>query len=427
MDKLKDLLAAREAALVAADALTDIEDRELTAEEEAEFDRLAGELKALDKKIAKATVVSNARAATPILVGQPTARTLATDLSPEAAAGPQPKTEFEQFGEYLATIRFNPNDSRLAGLYAATDQSMGTDARGGYAIPPQFIANLLSVSNTGGVVRSSNPMVLPSGGSSPDEPVTMPALDQSDHGESPTVPKTFGGVELSWISEGAEKPQTDFKLRLITVTPYEIAGSLDITDKLLRNWSAAGNVISTLFTGARVAAEDSAFLSGNGSGKPTGVIGHAATIAVSRQTAGSFTYIDATNMLSSLLMRGGSPVWVLNQSVMPKLMLMQDPEGHYIWQPNATTGVQTSLLGYPIKWSERSPILGNAGDVLLADFSNYLIKDGSGPFIGASEHVRWRENVTVFKTFWNVGGTPWLTQPYMTEDGLQRSPFVTLS
>lgn len=428
MDKLKDLLAGRAAAIEAADSLTEISDRDLTAEEEAEFDRLAGEIKALDAKIARASVVANARASTPIVIG---GQAPLVDPGSPAAAGPQPKTEFENVGEYFAAIRFNPSDQRLASLWgegigAATTQST-TDARGGYAIPPQFIDTLLSVASTGGVVRSSSPMVLPSSPGAPDEPVTMPALDQSDHGESPTVPKTRGGVDLTWISEGAEKPQTDFKLRLITVTPYEVAGSLDITDKLLRNWGAAGNVITRLFSEARIAAEDSAFLSGNGSGKPTGVIGHAATLSIGRTAAGSFTYTDAVNMITSMLMRGGSPVWVMNQSVMPKLLLMQDPDGNYIWQPNAREGVPSTLLGYPIKWSERSPILGTAGDVLLADFSNYLIKDGSGPFIGASEHVRWRENITVFKTFWNVGGTPWLTAPFMTEDGLTRSPFVTLA
>jgi HK97 family phage major capsid protein len=84
------------------------------------------------------------------------------------------------------------------------------------------------------------------------------------------------------------------------------------------------------------------------------------------------------------------------------------------------------LMGYPIMWHERSPALGTKGDLTLADLSNYLIKDGSGPFVASSEHVKFTSNKTVFKIFWNVDGQPWLTAPFTQEGGFVVSPFVTL-
>jgi len=65
--------------------------------------------------------------------------------------------------------------------------------------------------------------------------------------------------------------------------------------------------------------------------------------------------------------------------------------------------------------------------VILADFSYYLIKNGSGPFILASEHKYFTENKTVVKAFYNVDGSPWLRNPITLRDGVTEvSPFVVL-
>jgi hypothetical protein len=46
--------------------------------------------------------------------------------------------------------------------------------------------------------------------------------------------------------------------------------------------------------------------------------------------------------------------------------------------------------------------------------------------VAASEHVKFTENKTVFKIFWNVDGQPWLTAPFRQEGGYEVSPFVLL-
>ena len=63
---------------------------------------------------------------------------------------------------------------------------------------------------------------------------------------------------------------------------------------------------------------------------------------------------------------------------------------------------------------------------MLIDFSHYLIKDGSGIFVSASEHALFTQNKTIIKAFWNVDGQPWLNGPIKGEDGEQYSPFVAL-
>jgi HK97 family phage major capsid protein len=247
----------------------------------------------------------------------------------------------------------------------------------------------------------------------------MPALDQG------SAENMFGGVEVNWIGEGTTKPTTDAKIKQINLTPHEVAAKVILTDKLLRNWQAAGTLVSELLRKAMAAAEDYAFLRGDGVAKPKGVIGGSSTISVNRQTAATVAYADIVGMEAKLI-ADAMPVWVASRAVAAQLRLMEDSEGHLIWTQGAVAGQPSTLLGYPVVFSTRLPALGSKGDLTLADFRYYLIKDGSGPFVAASEHRYFEDNKTVIKAFWNVDGQCWLNEPVTEEDGEEYSPFVQL-
>jgi HK97 family phage major capsid protein len=328
-------------------------------------------------------------------------------------------------------VRFNQNDARLnfvegVGAVGAdgeisAEMRMDNDTQGGFMVPPQLRATIMQVEPQDALVRP-RANVIPAG-SPPDAGVTMPALDQT--GSNPA--NMFGGVAVQWIGEGDDKPETDAKLKSITLTPQEVAGTIVVTDKLLRNWQAAGPFLENLLRGATTAAEDYAFLRGTGVHQPLGAINSGAMYFINRALANHVGYVDLVTMVSRFLMRGGqAPVWSMPQSALVDIATMQDPEGHYIWQANAKDGFAGTLLGYPVRWNNRSPSLGTKGDITLIDWSQYLIKDGSGPYVAASEHVLFRQNKTVVKIFWNVDGAPWLTAPIKEENGYQVSPFVGL-
>lgn len=335
--------------------------------------------------------------------------------------GPVARRSFESFGEFAATVARNPNDQRLVYIQRqAAEQRMDDGPRGGFMVPAEFRDELFRVEPGEALVRP-RARVIPAG-SPPDAAVTFPALDQT--GQVPG--HVFGGVTVNWIGEGKSKPKTDYKLRQITLQPQEVAATLDITDKLLRNWSAAGSMITSLFSGAIRQAEDFAFIAGDGIGKPKGFLRSGARYSVQRETPATISYRDIFNMVSRLLMRGGNPTWTASQSLIPVLATIKDDEGRFIFVPSARDGIPSTLAGYPIVWNEHTPLLGQEGDLTLANLSYYLIKDGSGPFVASSEHVKFEENMTVFKTFWNVDGQAWLTKPFKLENGHEVSPFVIL-
>ena len=430
LQALRDRRATAISSMQALIDTAEAENRDLTAEETSQYDALKAEADGLKARIDR---IADVAAATVSL----SASTGSVARGQRMQRGPEAKTSFESLGEFMSAVRFRPNDQRLAfveGIGTAEDAAgemsaemrMDNGPSGGFMIPTEFRNTIMSVPPQAALVRP-RATVIPAG-DQPDASLTMGALDQNGSGPG----SQFGGMTFKWIGEGDEKPETDAKLREITLTPHEIAGFITVTDKLLRNWSGATTFLETQMRAGVAAAEDWSYFRGNGTTQPLGVLNAGATKYVNRRLANRVTYEDLVGMVAVCLMRGDTaPVWSIPQSVLPQLLTMTDPAGHYIWVAStaegaAATGFAGTLLGYPVRWNNRAPLLGGKGDVVLADWSYYLIKDGAGPFVAASEHVLFTSNKTLIKIFWNVDGSPWLTKPIREENGYEVSPFVAL-
>lgn len=441
---LDEILKAMETILATAQH----EQRDLTEDEQKEFDDLKAkadqlqaenEAAAEDRRTAmqaRADEIAAIRARTTATLSASTAMTPAATADPAPQlirpAGPVAEREFETFADFLAAAVVRPNDQRLAGLWHdaidpnAVDHTMGTGQRGGFLVPTQFLNQIYEVGVEATIVRS-RATVLPAG-SSPDAEVTMPALDQT--GTNPA--NMFGGLEFEWIAEGGEKPATDANFREISWTPHELAGHVTVTDKLLRNAPALGAWLAQRMPTALLSAEDAAFITGSGIARPLGFINAPAAFAQTRATAGSVTYADLVEMDSRLL--GDTGIWVIAKGAKPVIKQIQDNSGgspgvgSYVFaEGNLTLGVPDTLLGRPVVWTERAPALGQRGDISLVNLSEYIIKDGFGPMVSASEHVHFTRNKTVVKIFTNVDGKPPLTAPIKGLDGRDYSPFVVLA
>ncbi|MEB4781419.1 phage major capsid protein [Paenibacillus jamilae] len=430
-------------------AKTRAEDTELTEEEVTEFERINTEIAALEERIAaleKQAGLEEELAKREGTLDDPASARYRPSAAALGGSPVQAKLKdtagFSSFGEFVNALRFGDPKGRIHNLKVNENQgggvevpeafrdqvmsfrnefTLGGDGGAQPFIPTQFRPDKVLQLNAPDSIVRPRATVLPAG-SPPDSKITIPALDQGSNG-------VYGGVEVKWIEEGGNKPETDADMKEVTLEPHEVAATTVVTDKLLRNWQAADSFIRTLLENAMTAAEDIAFLTGDGAGKPLGVSTAAGGLSVKRKTANQIDYIDAVNMLASLLPESvGNAAFIAHQSTLPQLMTMKDPAGRYIYiQGDATRGVPSTLLGIPIKFTGRTKPLGTKGDLQLVDFMYYLIKDGSGPFIDASEHVMFRQNKTVIKAFWNVDGKPWVIEPLTLEDGVTKvSPYVTL-
>jgi len=435
---LKELRAERAETVSDLSALLDkveAEKREMTDEEEKAWSGMEEREAELNEEIEKAEKREARRADLDKKIdelqksAEPEARAFNPNVIQMEKRDIDTDKEFRGIGEMLHSIRFKPNDKRLGALYDSREQSMTDGVKGGFMVPQQFMNTLMSISPDAAILRSRS-RVIPAG-SPPDAAITIPVLDQTSSSN------VYGGVVVDWIEEGATKPETDLDLQEIELKPKEVAGHIVTTDKLLRNWQAADSLLGAQLMAAKTGAEEYAIYTGSGVGQPLGVLNSPARINYTRAGANAIAYADVVGMLARLLRRGGTPVWVCNQTVIPQLANIVDANNNNIFVFDVAAGLPASLLGYPIVFNERVASLGSTGDLSLLDMSYYLIKDGSGPFIASSEHVHFTRNKTVIKMFWNVDGQPWLREPLQLEAGSSTlnnsastdtvSPFIVLN
>lgn len=349
---------------------------------------------------------------------------------PAPTPGP---SEWRNLGHFVQAVALNPRHERLQPHWrdvAIRDGQLPAELRdmlstsgptGGFLIPTIFSDKILLVEPQDAIFRP-RATVIPAG-ELPDAPIDFPTLDQTT---GLAAGNMYGGVTMSWIAEGAPVPKVEAAFRSVELKPWDVAGHIVVSNKLLRNATALGAFLEQVLRRAIIAEEDYQFLRGNGVGKPRGIIGHGSAITVNRNTATDIKRVDVFSMYAKALF-GGPQVWIGSQGTLPKLMEMTDAANQLIWQPNAREGAPGTLLGMPFLINHRSPVLGAQGDLVLADLSYYLVKDGVGIVISASEHFHFTNQKTVILAFRAVDGQPWLSTPLKQENTEQVSPFVVLN
>ncbi len=416
MDKLKELRTKVEEAIERMKAiLAGADGRDLSGDETKEYESLDESVDKTNRDIDRLEKLEALEA-----------RSQATQEKPHIPNFKKRTvvTEFSSLGEFLYSVRFNHNDPRLQDCeykeFEQRDSTMGSGPGGGFAVPTQFRPELLSVTPQEAIMRP-RATVIPAG-DPPDAKISMPALDQTAN------QNVYGGVVVYKVAEGGAPTETNLRIREVSLEPAEMGGYIQITDKLLRNWGAASALLSTQLRKAMIGFEDTQFYSGNGVSGPLGIINAPCRVDVARTTASSIVTADINSMISRVKM-GGNFVWIASQTCLPQLLTVRDTNNNNLFATNYTQAIPNSLLGIPVVFFDRSVALGTRGDLILVDASYYLIKDGSGPFVSASEHVAFVNNITTIKIVWNVDGKPWLNAALPLEGSTSNtvSPFVVLN
>lgn len=401
IDEKRQLLIDNHAKATAIDNKAKQENRDLTKEERSEFDSILNESEGLRSEIAADEKRAAQMAGLTEYLDKPVSQPKAAG---NAVATPEEKS-YRTLGDWISVEQ----------------RTISMGGQGGILVPDQFQPGLLKMGGEGTVVRPRATVI--AAGDAPDAKITIPVLNQGG------ANGVYAGMTMTWIDEGGTKADTTPELTYIELEPKELGGSTIITDKELRNAPVIQMIVETLFRELITGKEEYNFLRGNGVGCPTGIIGCAAEKTVTRNTATSVVFADVRSMLAALPAKSwGNAVWVANQSVLPQIISLADAASNSIFiQGDVTKAIPASLFGLPIVFTGKTPALGTKGDLMLCDFSYYLIKDGSGPYIAMSEHVYFTTNKTVVKAFKMVDGAPWVKSTLLLEDATTTvSPFVVL-
>ena len=128
--------------------------------------------------------------------------------------------------------------------------------------------------------------------------------------------------------------------------------------------------------------EEEAFFTGDGTGKPLGVLAATggAEIGVTAASATAFTADEVFDLFYSLKAPyRKNAVFLMNDSSVKALRKLKDGNGQYLWQPSLTAGTPDMLLGRPVYTSAYMPAMAaSAKSVLFGDLSYYWVADRQG-------------------------------------------------
>lgn len=320
-------------------------------------------------------------------------------------------------------VNMGIKDQRLEKLMVTKDMSSEVGSSGAFLIPTIQNNEVLQTRGENSIIRQ-RARVVPMGSPSVD----FPAVDYGQGAAGKSA--FFGGIDVGYVGEGEEPDESDPKFTTIPLKAKEIAGSVDIPNTLLRDSPQSMEALlsgSGGFGGAMAWQEEWGALRDKGGKQMLGILNSPAKIEVSRATPSDFTFPDAVTMATRMIL-SGTPMWLMSQSVMTKLYQMKDAANRYIWQPSAVTGKPDTLLGYPIKWTEKLPALGTTGDVVLVDWSWYLLGDRQSITFDMSRESQFKKRLTTFMAIESIDGQPWLQSKIKLADGSTTvSPFVILN
>ena len=235
----------------------------------------------------------------------------------------------------------------------------GTDASGGYLVPDEYDTRLIEKLDEENVIRKLGTVIQTSGERKINVASSKPAA--------------------SWIEENGQLQFSDASFDQKILDAYKLSVAVKVSEELLAdNAYDLENFLINAFGRAIANAEEEAFLTGDGSSKPTGLLHATAGGEIGIVTAGNSITTDEILDLIYKLKRPyrRNASFITADSTLAAIRKLKDGTGQYLWQPALTAGEPDRLLGYPVFTSAYVPTIA-AGQPVVAfgDMSYYNIGD----------------------------------------------------
>lgn len=338
------------------------------------------------------------------------------------------KMGWHHLGDFAAAVQkaarrgAGEPDKRLTAATTFGSEAVGAD--GGFAVPPDFRDQIMvKVLGEDSLLGRTDQM------QSNSNSITVPIDETTPWQES-------GGILANWEGEGASLAQTKPSLNQVTVRLNKLSVLVPITDELLDDSAAMASYLGRKAPDKINFKVNLAIVQGTGAGQPLGILNSPATITLTTsQSADTVVFDNILNMWSRLYAPSRTnAVWLINQDIEPQLMSMaftgtNSPMPMYI--PPGGLLSQTpfgSLMGRPVIITQACETLGDVGDIILADLSQYLTAQKTGGIrTDTSIHLWFDQDVMAFRFIMRLAGQPWLGSTIAVRDGSNTlSSFVML-
>lgn len=315
---------------------------------------------------------------------------------------------------------------------AATGMGEAIDSEGGILAPTKFRDQLLMPPVETAVIRPRAQQVPIETNS-----VSIPSIEVSSHASH-----RFGGVLAYWVDEGTAATDTKPKFGKVTLTLHKLIALAYVTSELLDDSIISLEaLLPGMFQTAITYQEDDSFINGTGAGSPLGLLNSPCKVAVAIETGQPADTVVTKNILKmwSRLYTAGkrNAIWLVSPDVMPQLYQLELAVGTggssagLLREQNVQGEPVTTMLGRPVIESEKVPVVGDAGDVVLTDLTQYLIgnKAGNAPgTFNSSIHLNFNQDETAFRITLRTDGQSWWKSAITPKNGgATVSPIVTIA
>lgn len=203
-------------------------------------------------------------------------------------------------------------------------------------------------------------------------------------------------VSSGWVSEtGARATTGTAKLKQVVIPLHELYAFPTATQKILDDamWNLEqwlGGKVSEKF----IRDEASAFVNGDGVGKPRGFLTYAAATGVlstdtlynqiEQVNSGNATLITADGLIGlTYTLKGpyqANASFLMKRVTMGSVRKLKDTQNRYLWEPSLQLGQPDMLFGRPLYLADDMPIeAANALPIAYGDFrSGYQVVDKNG-------------------------------------------------
>jgi len=345
------------------------------------------------------------------------------------------KDRFGSLGEQMAAV---VNAGRPGGhidprlLNAATGMGESVPSDGGFLVQQDFVTSLMEDAFQTGVLASRCRRQPISGNANG---IKINGVDETSRASS-----RYGGIVAYWADEAGEKTASKPKFRKIELNLKKLIGLCYATDELLQDAAALEGFVKTAFPGEFGFQLDDAIMNGTGAGMPLGIMNAGCLVTVAKESGQAADTIMSENIVKMYSRRfagqTGNYVWIYNQNIEPQLFTMSlvvGTGGVPIYMPpgGLSDAPYGRLMGLPAIAVEQASTLGDAGDIVLANFQNgYVLAEKGGIQADMSIHVRFIYDESVFRFVLRVDGQPVRASaltPYKGGANDTQSHFITLA
>lgn len=349
------LLAERGQCIDAMRALlnrAEAESRDLSPEEQAEYNRHEARQGEIGNLVKRAEKFSQLDAE----VGQ--AINSVTRLSTKAEGS----KDFRNSAEYKEALDVMLRRGGAAVIDPRIHNALqvGTNSEGGYVVPQEFETTLLEALQDINEVRQ-----------------WCNVISTASQHHIP-VESTLGAA--AWTAEEAAFNESDAAFNRVTLNDYKATTIIKVSEELLKDsmFDMQGYLARNF--GKRFGIlEEAAFVAGDGSSKPSGIVPGSSLGKTAAGAAAITTdeLIDLYHSLSRPYRKNA--VWLMADATAKMIRKLKDTTNQYLWQPGLVAGQPDTLFGRPVIVSDSVPAATTGlKSVVFGDLSYYTIADRQG-------------------------------------------------